>query len=151
MEKTSCRSYFAICSAGDIQNGVGFVAAENSFFDPDEITKMLEMQPYNTTLMGAPRGNGHGFFPFSFWCACEQTEPAIDAEEQCLKIVRELSPKIPILNKIYEQYNVDFAIEVVPKVFHEQAPILCFNREIIDFCYLTKSEIDIDLYVFNEE
>ena len=151
MDKTTCYSYFAISSAGEIQNDVGFVAAKNSYFDPDEITKTLGIQPFDVRMMGTPRKNGHGVYPFSDWAACRQEEPVMDAEEQCLRIVRELTPHIPDLNKIREQYNVSFSILVVPYIHNEEAPVLGFNSEIIEFCHLTKTEIGIDLYVFDRD
>ena len=55
MDKTSCHSYFAVCSNGIIENGVGFIAHANSNFDPDYITKKLNIKPYDTRKMGATR------------------------------------------------------------------------------------------------
>ena len=147
METTTCHSYFTICSAGILQNGIGFVAADNSFFDP----AMLGIQPFKMMVMGSARENGYGVYPFSAWDACKQTEPKMDTQEQCLRIVRELSPHIPTLNKIRELYNVTFSIMIVPHVYNENAPILGFNSEIIEFCHATKTEIGIDLYVYGRE
>lgn len=65
MNQTSCYSYFDICSTGTIQNEIGFVAAENSCFDPDYITEKLGIEPFRTLKMGTPRKNGHGHYPFS--------------------------------------------------------------------------------------
>ena len=151
MDKTSCYSYFAICSEGEIQYGLGLVAAENGNFDPEEISKMLGILPFRAWAAGTPRGKGNGVFRFSMWSACRQDEPALDAGEQCLKIVRELTPLIPELNRIREQYNVSFSILIVPKIYNEETPTLVFDSEIIEFCHLTKTEIGIDLYVYDRE
>lgn len=151
MEKTKCYSYFCIESAGEILDMVGFVADDNSFFEPDKITEILGIEPFKTKLMGSQRKNGKGVFPFSNWCACKTTEPILDAEEQCLNIVRKLKPLIPKLNEIKRMYNVNFDIMIVPYVYNEESPILCFTNEIIEFCYLTKTEIIVDMYVFDKE
>ncbi len=79
MDKTTCYSYFAICSNGIIKNGVGFIANPNSDFDPDYVTEKLGIEPYDAKKMGTPRKNGHGKYPFSDWGACKQTEPALDS------------------------------------------------------------------------
>lgn len=151
MDKTTCYSYFAICSNGIIKNNGGFVANPNSHFEPDYITGKLHITPYDSKKMGTPRKNGHGKYPFSDWAACKQIEPTIDAEEQCLRIVRILKDKIPALLAIKEEFDVTFSIVVVPHIYNEETPILGFNMEIIEFCYLTGTEIGIDLYVINKE
>lgn len=151
MDKTNCYSYFAICSNGIIKNGVGFIANPNSDFNPDFITDKLNIQPYGSTKMGTPRENGHGSYPFSDWGACMQTEPAIDAKEQCVKIVRALKEKIPALLDIKKKFDVTFSLIIVPNIYNEESPVLAFNKEIIEFCYLTGTEIGIDLYVFDKE
>lgn len=151
MEKTSCYSYFAICSAGEIRDGVGFVAGENSYFDPDCITEKLGLKPFDVNKMGAPRKSGHGQYPFSDWACCKQTEPALDAEAQCKKIVRELYPLISQLQEIKTEYNVDYTIMIVPHIYNEESPILGVDSEIIEFCYRTGTEIAVDMYVCGNE
>lgn len=151
MEKTACYSYFAICSSGKIRDGIGFIASENSYFDPDDITAKLGINPFDTRKMGTPRKNGHGHYPFSDWACCKQTEPALDAEEQCRKIVRELHDLIPQLQEIKKEHNVDYSIIIVPHIHNEENPILGFDSEIIEFCYLTGTEIGVDMYVYGKE
>lgn len=42
-----------------------------------------------------------------------------------------------------------FAIEIVPTIYPEEStPCLAPNRAVIEFCYLTQTAIDIDLYVY---
>lgn len=162
MDHTRCYSYFSICSSGDVLPGQGFIAAENSDFEPDYITEKLGIRPYETRKKGTPRKSFPGLvmkednltYPFSDWCACKQNEPALDALEQCLQIVRMLRDKIPLLQEIKQDLSVDFAIVVVPEIYIGETPLLGINREIIEFCYLTGTEIDIDMYVYansNEE
>jgi len=150
-EKTHCCSDFSIGSKGNVKSIIGFVAEENSDFDPDYITKKLRIEPHKTTRMGTPRKNAKGVYPFSGWSACYQDTPAIDTEEQCLNIVRMLKDKIPDLLQIRSKHNVTFTITVVPHVYSEQSPIFFFNQEIIDFCHATGTEIAIDLYVYDKE
>ena len=150
-EQTSCHAYFSICSDGIIEPGVGFIANKNSDFDPEELTKRLGIQPFRTSRMGSPRRTGHGTFPFSSWHACLQKEPALDGEEQCLRIVRMLTDKIPVLNEIRREGDVEFALMIVTEIHHEEQPVLCFGREIIAFCYLTGTEISLDQFIYGEE
>lgn len=149
--KTTCHSYFSICSAGEIVNGIGLVAGENGIFEPDNITEMLGIQPFDTKTAGIPRRNGRSLYTFSDWAACKQTEPAMDAEEQCRNIVRELRPHLSQLQDIKRKFNVDFTLMIVPHIYNEESPILVFDREIIEFCYLTNTEIAVDLYIYDRE
>ena len=151
MNQTSCCAYFAICSTGTIQNEIGFVAAENSCFDPDYITEKLGVEPFKARKMGTLRKNGRGHYPFSDWACCRQNEPALDAEEQCRNIVRQLHPLIPQLQEIKKEYNVDYSIIIVPHIYNEENPILGFDSEIIEFCYRTGTEISVDMYIYDKE
>lgn len=151
MDNTNCYSYFSIVSAGDILDGKGFIAKDNSFFHPNDITKILGIEPFETRVTGQKRKYGGGTCPFSEWSACKQTEPALDAHEQCLKIVRQLQSFVDKLNEIRQIYNVNFSIVIVPGVYNQEAPVLWFSNEIIEFCYLTKTEISIDMYIYENE
>lgn len=148
MDKTTCHSCFVIESAGELRDGIGLVAAENGFFDPEEITKLLGIRPWDTKKMGTPRKNGHGVYTFSSWSGCRQDEPALDARKQCLAIVRELTPHIPALDRIREACNVTFDICIVPYIYHEQAPFLRFDGEILSFCHRTGTGLIVDPYIY---
>jgi hypothetical protein len=128
---------------------IGFIANPNSDFDPDYITEKLNIKPHNTKKMGCLRPNGNGNFPFSSWTACYQTEPTLDVEKQCLNIVRILKEKIPILLDIKAKFDVEFCINIVPQIYNEASPAIIFNKEIIEFCYLTGTEIGVDIYVYD--
>ena len=149
MEKTACYSYFYICSEGEILPDVGFSAAENSFFEPDEITTLLGIHPDETSRMGDPRKYGPGTYPFSSWTACRKDEPALDAGEQCLAITRQLRDKIPALQKIARKYNAAIGIMIVPEVWDGEAPAMNFDREVIEFCHRIGASIQIDMYAYD--
>ncbi len=154
LEKTKCYSYFNITSAGEFRSvggKYGFAAFENSGFDPDEITGMLGIAPFQKWKIGEPFQNGKGIYRFSTWACCRQEQPAMSAEEQCLNIVHFLTPYIPKLKTVKQKYNVDFTIMIVPHVYHEQCPILNVSKEIIEFCYLTGTEIAFDMYIYDKE
>lgn len=62
---TNCYSYFSIESAGEILEGKGFRAADHSFFNPEDITLILGIEPFETVLMGKSvrMGTAHTRFP----------------------------------------------------------------------------------------
>ena len=101
--------------------------------------------------MGEQRKNGLSHYPFSSWACCKQTEPALDAEEQCRQIVRQLRERIPALQEIRKEFNVDYALVIVPHIYNEENPLLGFDSEIIEFCYRTGTEISVDMYIYDRE
>jgi hypothetical protein len=151
INKTECHSYFAICSNGEIKDSVGFIAFPNSDFNPDYITEKLSIQPYETKRMGDSRKNSNGTYPFSDWTACYQDTPALDAEEQCMKIIHILNDKIYELTQIKNEFNVTFCINIIPHIYNEESPAIVINKQIIDFCYATGTEIGVDLYVYDKD
>ncbi len=48
-------------------------------------------------------------------------------------------------------YDVNFCLMIVPHIFGEEQPIMSFNDEIIKFCYLTGTSIQVDMYIYNDE
>ena len=149
-DKTFCYSYFSICSAGEIQENIGFVAYENSDFDPDYITNKLGIEPFEIRRMGAPRPQGHGVYPFSNWACYKEFQPATNAETQCQNIVHKLHNQIPLLQEIKQEYNVDYTITVVLHIHGAESPVLAFDSEIIEFCQRTKTKIAVDTYINGE-
>lgn len=36
---------------------------------------------------------------------------------------------------------------IAPKVYGEEQLLICFNKEIIEFCYLIDTTINVDMYI----
>jgi len=152
-KKTHCYSHFIICSKDEAKNEEGMFVGESCDFDPADITRRLGIEPKRTMRKGDERRTAmgvYGVYSRSCWKACSQDVPPMDAEAQCLAIVRALREKIPILQQIKKEINVDFLIVIVPEVYGEEVPFMNFNQEIISFCHATGTEISIDMYVFRE-
>lgn len=147
-KKTECYSYFCIESKGEIINGKGLVSAPNGGFDPEYITKRLGIEPFRAWKAGDPRQQGSSRYGFSCWCACRQSEPALDVGKQCQNIVRELREKIPLLLELKREFELEFGISVVPSIYSGESPTLYYDHEVIEFCYLTGTEIGVDIYVY---
>lgn len=149
MEKTNSYTYFGIGSKGEIGHR-GLVAYESGIFNPDDITKLLGIQPFISWNYGDLRKNGSKYL-FSDWSAEKSTEGRLDVEAQCMDTIKNLKNKISMLKEIKEQYDVHYVIMIVPSIYGEEKPLMSFNEEIIEFCYLTGTTIEVDMYVYPDE
>lgn len=60
---------------------------------------------------------------------------------------KNLKNKISQLLQIKEQYDVNFVIMIVPSLYGEEPPCIGFNEEVIEFCNLTGTTIQFDMYI----
>lgn len=148
MERTSSYTYFAIQSNGGICKG--FVAYENGIFDPKEITQILEIEAFSSWAYGDRRIDGSEYL-FSTWSAEKSEVGRLDVEAQCRDTIKNLKNKVPQLNRIKQQYDVKFVLMIVPSIYHEEQPWISFNEEVIEFCYLTGTTIEVDMYIHELE
>lgn len=116
-------------------------------FDPDAVTQLLGIQPFKSWKIGDLRANGSKF-DFASWKTGLCKEYDVNVENQMRKTLEGLWEKVDLLNRIREENDVVFYLEVVPTIYPlESTPCLAPTLDIIDFCHATRTEIDIDLYV----
>ena len=132
--KNSCYTYFTI-----IGN-----------FDPLVITDLLQLSPEHTRRIGATRPNGSTCDTARWEIGrCERYDPIVS--NQMEKTISVLLDKIDILNKIREKYNAKLYLSVVPCVYTDDvSPGLAPSLAVMDFCHATRTEIDVDLYVYDK-
>ena len=132
-DRNSCYTYFKI--TGD--------------FNPDEISQVLGLLPSKQWKIGDLRRNGTKY-DFALWEYGRCDSYDVYVENQMMKTIEGLLPKINELNKIKDKYNAYFTLEIVPSIYAGGTnPCLAPNREVIRFCYKTDTNIDIDLYIFD--
>lgn len=95
--RNSCDTYFKI---------VGY-------FDPDEVSKLLNLTPDKAWKIGDLRRNGT-MYDFSLWETGRCTEYDVEVENQMRKTIALLQDKIQLLKQIREENDVTFVLEIVP-------------------------------------
>ena len=100
MTENSCYTYFRI--TGD--------------FDPDIITVRLELQPDKFWKIGDKRRNGTEY-DFASWEIGRCEEYNVLTENQMHKTIAPLLDKVVLLNKIREEFDVVFTLEIVPTIY----------------------------------
>ena len=120
-------------------------------FNPNEVSKILNLTPEKTWKIGDLRHNGT-MYDFALWEIGRCTEYDVEVEDQMRKTIALLQDKIQLLNKIREENDVSFILEIVPSIYvNDVNPCLAPPLDVIDFCHPTRTEIDIDLYIYNSE
>lgn len=133
--RNSCYTYFKIVGS----------------FNPDEASKLLNLTPEKTWKIGDLRHNGT-MYDFALWEIGRCTEYDVEVENQMRKTIALLQDKIQLLNQIREENDVSFVLEIVPSIYvGDVNPCLAPPLDVIDFCHATRTEIDIDIYVYNSE
>ena len=146
-----CKSWFLIKSAGTLDPERGFLPAENSLFDPDAVTALLGIQPFRTVRAGAEREHRRGRYPFSAWYGCLQTEPDVSRLTHCSRIAQALTPYIPALQQLRQQYDLSFCIEIT--VYGPEkggGDVIGMTLDVMEFCCAVGAEISVDTFCYSE-
>ena len=118
-------------------------------FNPDDISALLNLTPEKSWEIGDLKRNGTKY-DFAHWEIGKCTNYNVEVENQMRETISLLQDKIFLLNKIREENDVDFFLEVVPTIYAGDInPCLAPSLDIIDFCHETRTEIDIDMYVYD--
>lgn len=126
-EKTDCYTYFRI--VGD--------------FPTEEIITMLGIEPFKKD------DGGNGICANLDFALCDEYDVLV--ENQMRKTIEPFADKVDALNSIREKYDVKFFLEIVPKIYvDEPHPVLAPPLDIMEFCVKTQTEIDIDMYVYED-
>ena len=133
--KNSCYTYFTI--VGD--------------FDPDSVSRLLNLNPDQSWKIGDLRRDGTAY-DFARWSFGKCDTYDVIVTNQMRKTIAPFLDKIDVLNEIYCKNNVNFYLAVVPSVHAgDISPCLAPSLDVMDFCHATRTEIDIDLYVYDSE
>ncbi len=119
-------------------------------FDPTHVTQLLGLHPDKAWKIGDSRRNGT-IYDFASWEIGRCDKYDVFVENQMRQTISLLLDKVELLNQIRNSNDVQFVLEIVPTIFAgDTAPCLAPSLDIIDFCHATRTEIDIDMYIYNE-
>ena len=120
-------------------------------FNPDYVSALLNLTPEESWKIGDLRRNGTKY-EFANWKIGKCAEYDVYVGNQMRKTISMLLDKIATLNQIREENDVEFFLEIVPSIYVDDInPCLAPPLDVIDFCHATRTQIDIDMYLFNSE
>ena len=132
MKKNRCYTYFRI--VGD--------------FDVNAVEALLGLEGESshkaTDLNRAGKEYG-----FAEWTFGRNEDDESDVAKQMERTIAPLLAKAEALKRIKEEYEVRFFLEVVPELYvGTLTPSISPSLSVIDFCHETRTEIDIDYYLY---
>lgn len=131
--KNSCYTYFKIVGE----------------FDPQEISNILGLNAEKSWRIGDTRIDGSKY-EFALWETGRCNDYDVEVANQMSKTIALLRDKVDLLNKIRQENDVSFYLEIVPTLYSEEStPCLAPTLDVIDFCHSTRTELDIDLYIID--
>ena len=120
-------------------------------FNPDDVSERLNLTPEKVWKIGDLRRNGTRY-DFASWEIGRCAEYDVQVENQMRKTLASLWDKVSLLNQIREENDVHFVLVIVPTMYVDDInPCLAPPLDVIDFCHATRTEIDLDMYIFNSE
>ena len=120
-------------------------------FNPDDVSALLNLTPEESWKIGDLRRNGTKY-EFASWRIGKCAEYDVYVENQMKKTISMLLDRIATLNQIREENDVEFFLEIVPSIYVDDInPCLAPPLDVIDFCHATRTQIDIDMYLFDSE
>lgn len=117
----------------------------NGNFITKDVISRIGIEPVEKWDIG-DAGEYNKTLDFSNITLVESDKKTFILEEQIDEIVELLFPKIKVLQEISRLYDVRYVLQIVGKATDETLPAISFNKKIIEFCYLTGTIIDCDLY-----
>lgn len=118
-------------------------------FDPDYVSELLKLKPEKSWRIGDVRCDGTKY-DFALWEIGRCNEYDVEVANQMKKTISILWDKVDLLNKIRVENDASFFLQIVPHIYSDDtSPCLAPTLDIIDFCHVTRTEIDIDMYVYD--
>ena len=118
-------------------------------FEPQEISHILGLNAEKSWRIGDTRIDSSKY-EFAVWEIGRCNDYDVEVANQMRKTISLLKDKVDLLNKIRQENDVSFYLEIVPTIYAEETtPCLAPTLDVIDFCHSTRTELDIDLYVLD--
>ena len=132
-----------ITYSGNECNNYLYFSFDAEYFDTQEITKELNIQPTSVMIKKEPVPKS------TAWKYQIDAGNEIDLETFLEKLIDIFEPKIEIINNLKEKLNLTTRIQFVIDIDinpDSSTPYFGLNKRAIDFLAKTDSKVDFDLY-----
>jgi hypothetical protein len=123
-------------------------------FNPESVTTRLDITPTEIWKKGEI-GKYRQQLDFACWnFSTDKRKTELIVDNLVNEIINKLFEKVEIINELKSQYQLESTLEIVLYVEtnpDESTPTLGFDSKTIEFLYLTKTKVDVDIYRLNSE
>lgn len=128
------------------------------FLTPDEITNLTKINPTNSWVKGDLIPHHKGLIrkdnkiltrKESAWEYSTGFVQTLDFENVSNQFETMFRDKNLLLKKYINENGLDVTLNIVVEIADEEKPSIHFNKKIIELCNDINAEIDIDMYLLN--
>lgn len=134
MDKTNVKVEFTI--SGD-------------YFDPDEVSRLLQIEPIELILRGSVGNDRKIPSKKTSWTISTKKEESYDVDEQTQKVLSSILNEKNELREIKTKWYVSFILEIIVEVEIGEKPALHYTKNTIKFLGEIGAETYIDLYNYS--
>ena len=129
--------------SGNDCNNYLYYSFDAEYFDTETITRSLNIKPTSVKNKRDP-------VPVSTsWVYKVEVGNGIDLETPLEKLIDLLLPKVEIINRLKQQYNLTTRLQFVIDIDinpDASTPYFGLSNKAIDFLYRTGTDVDFDVY-----
>lgn len=117
--------------------------------DLSYITESLNVKPDEMWKKGEPIQGRKISRKYDCWAISTGYVESYDVNVQLDNIIDRLKDKKDILNKLRDELNLTYRIDIVINIENNEKPGLFLNNSEIEFAYDIKAEFDFDMYIYS--
>ncbi|MCU7526760.1 MAG: DUF4279 domain-containing protein [Ignavibacteria bacterium] len=115
-------------------------------FDPEDISKELNLTPDNIWRKGDRIGNSILFYKEYGWEIRTKREETLEIEPQINEIIKIIEPKTDTIIQLMEKYGLSAELSCFVLHDHEdERPVLYINKDLMKKISRLNCDLDIDL------
>jgi hypothetical protein len=120
------------------------------YFDSQEFGKLVNLIPSNTWIKGDSLTNRKGLIrKETAWEYSIGFYQTLFLEEILDVFIQKFSPHSEVIVNYIKQYNLETKIDIIVEIVNDEKPSLFFEKAFLNLLSKMKGEIDIDLYISN--
>ena len=121
------------------------------YFDVDLVSKKLDIEPTEIKKKGELLPNKKNWNIETSWSFMTDLEKSLDVRTQLCKLMDIFYKKIDKLKEICLYFNTKVFVSILIIVKNQQTPSLHFGKEEILFFNEINAELDIDIYIHDDD
>lgn len=128
-----------------------YFAFKGDAFDPDEISKLLEIQPSDSWEKG-DKGKYTAKQQYACWKLQSVSQELLDIDSLINEVIDQLEDKVDLINETKAKMGCETVLEIVMQIDindEVSAPFIGHDKRTISFLYQTGTTTDIDIYRYD--